>query len=155
MHFAPRDNIMSHSTFRCNIPSRDKTNRSGFITCASKRGERLPHIRGTGATSNPKCSPLVREGGYPRHLVGEEIPIWAQVVSVADVYDALTSQRCYKPAFTHEKAIDMIIHGECGMYSDLLISCLLECAEDIREGMHTDVDILRDKNIKERIRTIW
>lgn len=92
--------------------------------------------------------------GYPRHLVGEEIPIWAQVVSVADVYDALTSQRCYKPAFTHEKAIDMIIHGECGMYSDLLISCLLECAEDIREGMHTDVDVLRDKNIKERIRSI-
>ena len=51
--------------------------------------------------------------GYPDGLKGEEIPIAAQVVSIADVYDALTSERVYKPAYTHEKAIEMILNGEC------------------------------------------
>ena len=50
--------------------------------------------------------------GYPDGLKGEEIPIAAQVVSVADVYDALTSERVYKKAFSHEKAMEMILAGE-------------------------------------------
>lgn len=63
--------------------------------------------------------------GYPDHLKGNEIPIWAQVVSLADVYDALTSQRVYKKAFSHKKAIDMILNGECGEFNPLLMECLL------------------------------
>ena len=51
--------------------------------------------------------------GYPDGLKGEEIPIAAQVVSIADVYDALTSERVYKSAYTQEKAIEMILNGEC------------------------------------------
>lgn len=55
--------------------------------------------------------------GYPDGLKGEEISIWAQVVSVADVYDALTSERVYKKAFSHETAIEMIHNGECGVFN--------------------------------------
>ncbi|MCM1315306.1 MAG: response regulator [Prevotella sp.] len=69
--------------------------------------------------------------GYPDGLKGEEIPISAQVVSVADVYDALTSERCYKTAFSHEQAFNMIINGECGQFSPLLMECLSESHADI------------------------
>ena len=55
--------------------------------------------------------------GYPDGLKGEEIPIAAQVVSVADVYDALTSERVYKKAFSHEKAMEMILAGEWNLQS--------------------------------------
>ncbi len=55
--------------------------------------------------------------GYPDGLSGEDIPISAQVVSLADVYDALTSERCYKKAFDHETAIQMILNGECGTFN--------------------------------------
>ncbi len=58
--------------------------------------------------------------GYPDGLKGEEIPISAQIVALADVYDALTSVRVYKPAFTHEKALEMIVNGECGTFNPLL-----------------------------------
>ena len=69
--------------------------------------------------------------GYPDGLRGDEIPISAQVVSLADVYDALTSERVYKKAIPHEKAIEMIVTGECGQFNPLLIECLLEIKEDI------------------------
>ena len=62
--------------------------------------------------------------GYPDHLKGSEIPIWAQVVSVADVYDALVSKRVYKPAFSHQTAVDMILNGECGVFNPMLMSIL-------------------------------
>lgn len=55
--------------------------------------------------------------GYPDGLSGNEITIWAQVVSVADVYDALTSDRVYKKAFTHDVAVEMIFNGECGAFN--------------------------------------
>ncbi len=61
--------------------------------------------------------------GYPDRLVGDAIPIEAQIVSVADVYDALISERCYKKAFTKEKAFDMITNGECGTFSPKLLDC--------------------------------
>ena len=70
--------------------------------------------------------------GYPDGLKGEEIPISAQVVALADVYDALTSERCYKDAIPHEKAIEMILNGECGAFNPLLMECLAESQEEVR-----------------------
>ena len=64
--------------------------------------------------------------GYPDGLKGEKIPISAQVVSIADVYDALTSERCYKKAFDHDTAIQMILDGQCGQFNPLLLKCLKE-----------------------------
>lgn len=71
-------------------------------------------------------------GGYPDRLKGDEIPIAAQVVALADVYDALTSERCYKQSYSHEKAVDMILHGECGSFNPLLMECLRESSELLR-----------------------
>ena len=70
--------------------------------------------------------------GYPDGLKGDEIPISAQIVSVADVYDALTSERCYKKAFSHETAIQMIQNGECGAFNPLLIKCLVEIQDELK-----------------------
>ena len=64
--------------------------------------------------------------GYPDGLTGEEIPISAQVVSIVDVYDALTSERCYKKAFDHDTAIQMILDGQCGQFNPILLKCLKE-----------------------------
>lgn len=60
--------------------------------------------------------------GYPDGLSGDEISIWAQVVSVVDVYDALTSDRVYKKAFSHEKAVEMIKNGECGAFNPKVLN---------------------------------
>lgn len=70
--------------------------------------------------------------GYPDGLKGEEIPISARVVSLADVYDALVSDRVYKKAYSHEKAIRMILNGECGVFNPLLLECLLDIEDKIR-----------------------
>ena len=70
--------------------------------------------------------------GYPDGLMGEEIPISAQIVAIADVYDALTSERCYKKAYDHTTAIDMILNGECGAFNPLLLECLTETAPQLR-----------------------
>lgn len=67
--------------------------------------------------------------GYPDGLKEDEIPISAQAVSLADVYDALTSERCYKKAYTHNEAIKMIIEGQCGAFNPLLLQCLEEIAD--------------------------
>ncbi len=69
--------------------------------------------------------------GYPDGLKGEEIPISAQIVALADVYDALTSERVYKKAYSHEKAIDMILNNECGVFNPLLMECLKQSADTI------------------------
>ncbi len=71
--------------------------------------------------------------GYPDGLKGDEISIWAQVVSLADVYDALTSDRVYKKAFTHEKAIDMIINGECGVFNPEIIEHIKLFEKEMKE----------------------
>lgn len=73
--------------------------------------------------------------GYPDGLKGEEIPISAQVVSIADAYDALISERVYKKAFSHEKALHMILNGECGTFNPLLLECLEDIAEHIQEEL--------------------
>lgn len=70
--------------------------------------------------------------GYPDGLKGDDIPISAQVVAMADVYDALTSERCYKKAFSHEKAIEMILNGECGEFNPILKECLKTAADTIK-----------------------
>ena len=69
--------------------------------------------------------------GYPDGLAGEEIPICAQVTALADVYDALTSERVYKKAYTHETAVRMILNGECGQFNPLLLECLRDIEEQI------------------------
>ena len=70
--------------------------------------------------------------GYPDGLKGDDIPIAAQVVSLADVYDALTSERCYKKAFSHETSIEMISKGECGSFNPLLLQCMMNAQEEMR-----------------------
>ena len=67
--------------------------------------------------------------GYPDGLKGEEIPIAAQVVALADVYDALTSERCYKKAYSHEESLKMILEGQCGAFNPALLLCLEEIAD--------------------------
>ena len=73
--------------------------------------------------------------GYPDGLKCDEIPISAQLVSLADVYDALTSERCYKKAFSHEKAVQMILNGECGAFNPLLLQCLTDVQADLKEEL--------------------
>lgn len=72
--------------------------------------------------------------GYPKGLTGDEIPIAAQVVALADVYDALTAKRVYKDAYSAEEAVQMIVDGECGKFNPLLMECLL----DIRRFLEKD-----------------
>lgn len=76
--------------------------------------------------------------GYPDGLVGDEIPISAQVVSVADVYDALASERVYKKAVPNEKVLEMILHGECGQFNPILIECLQEISSRIRSECYDE-----------------
>lgn len=83
--------------------------------------------------------------GYPDGLKGDEIPISAQIVSIADVYDALTSERCYKKAYTHEKAIEMICGGECGAFNPLIIECLLEISDYLEKELKTNSSVIKDK----------
>lgn len=73
--------------------------------------------------------------GYPDGLKGEEIPISAQVVALADVYDALTSERVYKKAYSHEEAVQMICNGECGTFNPLLLECLCEIQDPIKKEL--------------------
>lgn len=72
-------------------------------------------------------------GGYPDQLKGQEIPLCAQVVSLADVYDALVSVRVYKPAYSHEEAVKMILDGACGVFNPDLIDCLNMVSSKLEE----------------------
>ena len=78
--------------------------------------------------------------GYPDGLKGDAIPISAQLVALADVYDALTSNRCYKKAFPHEKAVQMILNGECGAFNPLLLQCLTDIQTDLKEELQGHPD---------------
>ena len=89
--------------------------------------------------------------GYPDGLKGEEIPISAQVVSLADVYDALVSDRVYKKAYSHEKAMEMILNGECGIFNPLLLECLVEVQDKVRKelgikGVNECLEYLEERN---------
>lgn len=73
--------------------------------------------------------------GYPDKLKGDEIPLYAQIVSVADVYDALVSERVYKPSFSHDKAMEMILNGECGSFNPELLKGL-EAVSDMIQKLY-------------------
>ncbi|MDE7385433.1 MAG: response regulator, partial [Anaeroplasmataceae bacterium] len=106
--------------------------------------------------------------GYPDGLKGDEIPISAQIVALADVYDALTSPRVYKAAFPHDTAIQMIVNGECGAFNPLLIECLLEVEETLAKELkinsfsrdtyekmnHITDEILQDDELSTSARTL-
>lgn len=76
--------------------------------------------------------------GYPDGLKGDEIPITAQVVAIADVYDALTSVRVYKKAYSHEKAVEMIVNGECGSFNPDLLNIFIQIADEVKKSLCGD-----------------
>ncbi len=77
--------------------------------------------------------------GYPDGFKGDDIPIAAQIVSIADCYDALTSKRCYKDEYSHEDAVRMILGGQCGQFNPLLITCLKNLQDTIPERLNDAV----------------
>ena len=77
--------------------------------------------------------------GYPDGLKGDDIPIAAQVVALADVYDALTSERCYKKAYSHEDTLNMILDGQCGSFNPLLLQCLQEITTVLKQELTKNV----------------
>lgn len=77
--------------------------------------------------------------GYPDKLKGDEIPITAQIVAIADVYDALTNKRVYKKAYTHEEAIKMIKNGECGVFNPELLETFMEVSDDIKINLGSNL----------------
>ena len=70
--------------------------------------------------------------GYPDGLAGDDIPISAQIVSMADVYDALVSKRVYKAAYSPDTAVQMILHGDCGQFNPLLLECLVDIQDVLK-----------------------
>ena len=138
-----------HDIGKIKVPE-DILNKAGKLTAEERALMQMHTIEGDRILSNPELdqsSLFVRTardicrwhhekydgGGYPDGLVGDDIPISAQVVSMADVYDALTSERCYKQPFTHEKAMDMILGGECGAFNPLLLQCLTDISAPLKE----------------------
>ena len=79
--------------------------------------------------------------GYPHGLKGDEISVGVQIVSLADVYDALVSPRVYKAAFSHEKALEMILNGECGVFSPRLLECFRQMHPRIRALYETKEEL--------------
>ena len=72
-------------------------------------------------------------GGYPDGLKGDEIPLSAQFVSIADVYDALVSERTYKKPYDNDTAFHMIMNGECGAFNPDLLQCLEKARDEIED----------------------
>ncbi len=84
--------------------------------------------------------------GYPDGLKSDEIPISAQIVALADVYDALTSERVYKKAFSHEKAVSMILNNECGVFNPIIMECLKNASDEmlrriVEDDMTMEIEI--------------
>lgn len=89
--------------------------------------------------------------GYPDGLKGEEIPIEVQVVSIADVYDALVSERVYKKAYSHKKAVEMILNGECGQFNSLLLECLQDIQDRIDEEFQNVENQSEEENQERKV----
>lgn len=89
--------------------------------------------------------------GYPDGLKGDEIPISAQVVALADVYDALTSKRCYKKAYSHEEALKMILDGQCGFFNPILLRCLQEISVMLKHELSETGSGQNSGNVSRRI----
>lgn len=92
--------------------------------------------------------------GYPDGLKGDEIPISAQIVALADVYDALTSERVYKKAYSHEKSIQMIVNGECGQFNPVLLDCLVDIADTLEKEMHDNDENTEPHINKDEMRNV-
>ena len=104
--------------------------------------ESIPQLRGTGiydyACDITRHHHERWDGrGYPDHLKGDEITPWSQVVSLADVYDALSCKRVYKPAFSREKVIEMICTGQCGLFNPRLLDSFLKVEDTLFELYQT------------------
>ena len=78
--------------------------------------------------------------GYPDGLKGEDIPIAAQVVALADAYDALVSKRAYKESLSQAEAFAMLQRGECGAFQPLLLECLIESKDEIQRKYDETID---------------
>lgn len=102
--------MKSHTTIGCDMLERFRENQSGEFYQYCYDICRYHHERWDG-------------NGYPDHLIGDEIPISAQIVAIADVYDALVSPRVYKSAYANNIAYDMIMNGECGEFSPDVLEC--------------------------------
>ena len=102
--------MKAHTTIGCDILEKSYRNRSSDFFRYCYEICRFHHERWDG-------------NGYPDHLIGEEIPISAQVVAIADVYDALVSPRVYKSVYANNEAFDMIMNGECGQFSPDVLEC--------------------------------
>ncbi|MDO4305317.1 MAG: response regulator [Eubacteriales bacterium] len=89
--------------------------------------------------------------GYPDGLSGDKIPISAQVVALADVYDALTSKRVYKKAFPHETAVNMILNGECGTFNPIILECFQDVADEIERKSRSDT---MDHNYERELQSV-
>lgn len=93
--------------------------------------------------------------GYPDGLKGDEIPIGAQVVALADVYDALVSERVYKSAYSHKKAMEMILNGECGEFNPLLMKCLVEVGPSLEREIQNrsggSIDAMQTRKMAEQL----
>ena len=89
--------------------------------------------------------------GYPDGLKGDEIPICAQLVAMADVYDALTSDRVYKKAYAHEDAVAMIERGECGAFNPLLLQALNTCQDELKTALLTSADDADSRKSAQRL----
>ena len=89
--------------------------------------------------------------GYPDGLKGDEIPISAQVVAIADVYDALTSKRVYKEKYSHEKALSMIRNGECGVFNPLILQCLEDIGDDLEKELKEQSPVRVKEDINDNI----
>ncbi len=93
-------------------------------------------------------------GGYPDGLARDEIPISAQVVALADAYDALTSPRVYRPPFTHETALSQIMDGACGAFHPLLLKCLLHTWPDLKRELRARATgDISQKELRDQTRT--
>lgn len=110
------DEMKKHTTYGCEILEKFKQDDNDFYRYCYDIC-RYHHERYDG-------------NGYPDGLVGEDIPIWAQVVSIVDVYDALVSKRVYKTPYAADVAIRMIYDGECGEFSPKILNCL-EMAKEV------------------------
>lgn len=86
--------------------------------------------------------------GYPYALSKEGIPLSAQIVGLADVYDALTQERCYKEKIEHEQAVQMIRNGECGTFSPALLECLDVCNAELYHALSTHQTKQRNPKFK-------
>lgn len=102
--------MKTHTTIGCDVLEKFKKNQSGSFYQYCYEICRYHHERWDG-------------NGYPDHLVGEQIPISAHIVAVADVYDALVSPRVYKSVYANNIAYDMIMSGECGQFSPDVLEC--------------------------------